>query len=53
MEREFLPIACEKYGRTGETARKFVKNLPDQLTARKSNGRSDLGLQNNLYLSYA
>ena len=46
---DFLPIAFETYGRIGETARKFVKNLIDQLIARMTNGGRDLGLQNKLY----
>ena len=49
MEMDFLPIAFETYGRIGETARKFVKNLVDQLIARMTNGGRDLGLQNKLY----
>ena len=48
MEMDFLPIAFETYGRIGETARKFVKNLITQLFARMTNGGQDLGLQNKL-----
>ena len=44
-----MPIAFEMDGRIGEIARKFVKNLIDQLIARITNGGRDLGLQNKLY----
>jgi len=49
MEMDFLPIAFETYGRIGETARSFVKNLINQLISRMTNGGRDLGLQNKLY----
>ena len=43
-----MPIAFETYGRIGETALKFVKNLITQLVALMTNGGRDLGLQTNL-----
>ena len=48
-EMDFLPIAFETYGRIGETACKFVKNLINQLVARMTKGGRDVGLQNKSY----